>query len=153
VVRALLATWQELRTAWKGPPGRVFVAEQEVLGRIYRESCIHGPTLDCDVLWASTYPRSFVLQLQGRLACARAALALRLIELGGGKPPAALAEAVPLVLGSVPVDPWDGNPVRFLSTDEGWQVYVVGANGRDDGGRTGGNLDDRGLRFHRPPPK
>ena len=148
-VRELLGAWEEFRSAWRGPPTGIYAAEQAILGRMYREACIHGPTLSSDVLWASTYPRSFVLHLQGRLACARAALGVRLFELKNGRPPEDLAGLVPAFLDAVPLDPWDGKPVRFAAKDEGWLVYVVGPDGRDDGGRKAGNLDDRGLRYVR----
>ena len=38
-------------------------------------------------------------------------------------------------LTSVPVDPFDGQPIRFAIVDGQPTVYAVGRDGRDDGGK------------------
>lgn len=42
--------------------------------------------------------------------------------------------------GPLPVDPYDGSPLRFRRLDDGLVVYSIGADGRDNGG----DLGDRG---------
>jgi hypothetical protein len=45
------------------------------------------------------------------------------------------------------IDPYNGQPMRLKATPDGWVVYSVGTNGRDDGGsNVGAPLDpDVGL--------
>jgi len=48
--------------------------------------------------------------------------------------PADLASLVPRYLESIPIDPFDGKPLRFTKRDRGYVVYSVGRDARDDGG-------------------
>lgn len=49
--------------------------------------------------------------------------------------PAALTELVPAYLERVPADPVDGEPMRYrLTVDGRFQLYSIGADGKDDGG-------------------
>ena len=50
-----------------------------------------------------------------------------------------LGDLVPEFLESVPTDPGDGRPLRFV---EGRWVYSVGVDGRDEGGRREASPDD-----------
>ena len=51
-----------------------------------------------------------------------------------GKLPEKLDELVPEFLPQVPIDPFDGQPVRYLVDDEGCRVYSIGMNDTDEGG-------------------
>lgn len=63
------------------------------------------------------------------------ALAIERFRLAnGGKPPQNLLALVPAYLDRIPVDPYDGQLVRYKKTDKGYIVYCIGADGRDDGG-------------------
>lgn len=63
------------------------------------------------------------------------ALALRRCELAQGKLPATLQELVPKFLSALPVDPCDGQPLRYRRNDDGtFLLYSVGLDGKDDGG-------------------
>ena len=53
----------------------------------------------------------------------------------GGKIPESLGELVPALLPSVPIDPFDGKPLRFKKLPNGYVVYSIGMNLQDDGGR------------------
>jgi hypothetical protein len=78
------------------------------------------------------------------LVCgARAALALERFRLANGHPPAQIAEMVPAFLPAVPLDPFDGRPLRYLPEEHGYAFYSVGENRKDDGGddTPGKNLD------------
>ncbi len=74
---------------------------------------------------------------------ARAALALERYRLANGRPPAQIAELVPVFLPSLPLDPFDGQPLRYVADDRGYTFYSVGENRKDDGGQDtpGKNLD------------
>ena len=65
---------------------------------------------------------------------ARAALALERFRLANSHPPAQIVELVPAFLPAVPLDPFDGQPLRYLSDDHGYTFYSIGENRKDDGG-------------------
>ena len=52
-----------------------------------------------------------------------------------GKLPEKLDELVPEFLPQVPVDPYDGQPLRYVVDAEGCRVYSVGMNHTDEGGK------------------
>lgn len=68
------------------------------------------------------------------LAATRALLALRAFEQDNGRMARSLFELVPVYLSEPPIDPFDGEPLRYSPTAE--IVYSVGADLRDDGGST-----------------
>jgi hypothetical protein len=41
----------------------------------------------------------------------------------------------PEFLDAVPTDPFDGAPLRYRLLPRGYEIYSVGADGHDDGGR------------------
>jgi hypothetical protein len=49
--------------------------------------------------------------------------------------PAKLADVVPEFLKAVPLDPFDGKPIRMVRVADGVIVYSVGYDGVDDGGK------------------
>jgi hypothetical protein len=51
-----------------------------------------------------------------------------------GKTPAELSSLVPTYLDKVPVDPYDGLPLRYKPTKSGYVVYSIGPDAKDDGG-------------------
>ncbi len=53
-----------------------------------------------------------------------------------GQYPKRLDELVPKQLKKVPLDPFNGKPLRYRLTDKGYLLYGVGSNGQDDGGTT-----------------
>ncbi|MBX3746523.1 MAG: hypothetical protein KF833_14540 [Verrucomicrobiae bacterium] len=66
---------------------------------------------------------------------ARVACALERHRLRHGSFPGRLDQLVPAFLPSVPLDPMDGQPLRYRPLDNGWfQLWSVALNGRDDGG-------------------
>ena len=73
---------------------------------------------------------------RARLRSASAALACERHRLARGTWPSALEELVPRFLGALPVDPFDGKPLRFRRENDHVVVYSVGEDRRDDGGRT-----------------
>ena len=70
-----------------------------------------------------------------------AALAIRRHELRHHCLPRELAELQPEFLGSLPLDPFVGQPARYRLEDDGsFVLYSVGADFRDDGGEPGKDL-------------
>jgi len=67
-----------------------------------------------------------------QLQATRTILALRAYQLAHGKLPPDLNELVPEFLDAVPVDDFDGQPLRYLAEKK--IVYSVGINLKDDGG-------------------
>ena len=66
---------------------------------------------------------------------ALAAVAVERFRLAnGGKPPDELTALVPAYIDSVPIDPYDGKPVRYRKTEKGHVIYCIGADEKDDGG-------------------
>ncbi len=66
--------------------------------------------------------------------CARTGVALELHRLRHGHYPEALSGLAPEFLPEVPLDPFDGQPLRYVNSDERVAVYSVGENLQDDGG-------------------
>ena len=63
------------------------------------------------------------------------ALAIERFRLAhNGKLPDQLSSLVPAFLEKVPIDPYDGQPLRYKRTDKGYMVYSIGPDGVDDGG-------------------
>ena len=72
------------------------------------------------------------------LANAQAAVAVERWRLAHpGRLPDALSELVPAYLTAVPLDPFDGQPVRYKKLPVGYVVYSVGTGWTDQGERTG----------------
>jgi hypothetical protein len=66
--------------------------------------------------------------------CMRTAVAMTRFRLDHGKLPAGLSELVPDYLDGVPMDPFDGHPIRLVIKGDKWIIYSVGLDGVDDGG-------------------
>jgi hypothetical protein len=67
------------------------------------------------------------------LRCAAVMLAVERYRLEKGAWPNSLDDLVPAYLSKVPVDPFDGKPLRYRRFDQGVKIYSVG-DGVDDGG-------------------
>jgi hypothetical protein len=67
-------------------------------------------------------------------AATRTLLALRAFEVANGRLPASLDELVPAHLESVPLDPFDGKPLRYSAEKK--LIYSVGEDLVDSGGST-----------------
>lgn len=68
------------------------------------------------------------------LRCAVTALAVERYRLKHGNWPATLDELAPDFLPSVPLDPFNGHPLRYRRTEDGVIIYSVGADLEDNGG-------------------
>jgi hypothetical protein len=64
-----------------------------------------------------------------------AAISVERFRLAHGQLPENLNEVVPQFLSAVPVDPFDGEPLRYHRLTKGYVIYSIGSDGHDDGGR------------------
>jgi hypothetical protein len=64
-----------------------------------------------------------------------AALSLQRFRLVHDRLPKDLNELVPRFLTAIPLDPFDGAPLRYKPLVNGYVVYSIGPDGRDDGGK------------------
>jgi hypothetical protein len=69
-----------------------------------------------------------------RLALARWALALHVYQAQTGRYPDSLQEAERVAGGSLPEDPFSGRALIYRPQGQGYRLYSIGGNGRDDGG-------------------
>jgi hypothetical protein len=121
--------------------------------------------LDCYVIRAAVYLEVSSIEHLFRIRAMRIWLALRRWALAqGGQLPATLQEMEPAFLTGIPLDPWDGSPLRWdpagkmiygvgldwianvpvpESKDRGWMIHH--RDGLDEYTRVG-------LRYDRPPP-
>jgi hypothetical protein len=67
--------------------------------------------------------------------CAVVAVAAERFRQARGRWPDSIAELVPQFLAAVPLDPFDGKPLRWRTAPGGAMVYSVGMDGVDDGGK------------------
>jgi hypothetical protein len=75
------------------------------------------------------------LQIETERRVVITAIALKRFQLKHGKWPDALNELVPEFLPSVPIDPYDGKPLKYHpNTDGTFLLYSIGEDGVDDGG-------------------
>ena len=90
---------------------------------------------------------------QGTLRAAMAALACERYRVRRGRWPDSLDALVQEgLLGAVPTDPIDLQPLRYRPTPDGIVIYSIGLDGNDDGGHiardTGGPGTDNGFRLY-----
>ena len=88
------------------------------------------------------------------LRSTRAGLAAEQYRMKTGKLPHSLDALMPEYLPDVPLDPFDGKPLRLIATDEGIVIYSIGEDGYDDEGfvvdpDTGRRGSDVGFRLNR----
>ena len=96
------------------------------------------------------------LAAEARLKCARSALAALRYRAKHGKLPETLDALVPDLVESLPPDPFSGKPLLYRKDADGFVLYAVGENGKDDQGdieRAKGKQPDIGFRVRLPKPE
>src|ERR1017187_7825884 len=58
--------------------------------------------------------------------------AMKTYEIANGKPPEQLIGLVPKFLPTIPIDPFDGKPLRYRSDGTNWVIWSVGSDLKDD---------------------
>jgi hypothetical protein len=71
--------------------------------------------------------------LRAGVRCLIVCLACERHRRSPGRWPAALDDLVPAQLAAVPLDPFDGKPLRYRRLPDGGVIYSVGPNGKADG--------------------
>ncbi len=91
------------------------------------------------------------------LNCAITAVAMERFRLANQRWPEKLQELTPKYLGTIPLDPFDGLPLRMVGKDSARIIYSIGPNSTDEGGKLsskfGGrrqDLADLGFILHDP---
>lgn len=75
------------------------------------------------------------IKAQAHRLAAYCALAVEQYRLGTGHLPESLDKLVPQYLDAVPLDPFDGKPLRYRLLNPGFVIYSVGEDLSDDGGQ------------------
>jgi len=88
-------------------------------------------------LWLPSYEKfvRIFLRNQALIRCTSAALAAERFRRSHGAWPDSLAGLVPEFLGELPVDPYNGSPLKFRRLADGVVIYSVGQDGEDNGGK------------------
>ena len=71
----------------------------------------------------------FEARSRARILAAQAAVAVERHLLAMGKLPGSLSELVPAILASVPMDPFNGEPMRYVTTPDSYAVFSVDDDG------------------------
>ena len=90
---------------------------------------------------------------QARGLCVGVGIACERYRLKHGRWPKSLDDLADFGFAKTPVDPFDGQPLRYLIEADGVIIYSVGKNGIDDGGdthRREGTAEDVGCRLWNP---
>lgn len=66
-------------------------------------------------------------------------------RLQNGALPDSLGQVVPRYMPAVPLDPYDGQPLRYRKEADKYVVYSISENGRDDGGVEGSDMKQEWL--------
>jgi hypothetical protein len=75
-------------------------------------------------------------RMQTRLTLAQVGFALAAYRADAGTYPASLGNLAPRYIAQVPADPFTDQPLHYQPQKDGFLLYSVGANGKDDRGAT-----------------
>ncbi len=77
---------------------------------------------------------SIDLRVRAQLDSAITALSVERFRQAEGRLPESLEELVPRYMETVPIDPFDGKPLRYKRLEKGYTIYSIGDDGEDNGG-------------------
>lgn len=85
-----------------------------------------------------------MIDLRGiaRMDCALTALEVERYRLAEGRLPETLEALVPKFIEAVPIDPFDGKPLRYMRLEKGYTIYSIGEDGEDNGGVPKGKVQN-----------
>ncbi len=107
------------------------IEAEEAHGR-YRRKGVLWRRLDTQIMPAMM---RYDLKHAAQVEVAKTLLAVERYRMAHASLPETLDQLVPGYLAAVPVDPFDGAPLRYKRFDRGFLVYSVGEDGKDDGGK------------------
>jgi hypothetical protein len=82
---------------------------------------------------------------QAALRCTVVMVAIERYRRAKKRWPDMLTDLVPAYLSNVPLDPFDGAPIRYRPLNDGVAIYSVGLDGNDDGGKLDRNPMKQGT--------
>jgi hypothetical protein len=94
-----------------------------------------------------------VMRIEAARQAVITAIALKRYQLKHGSYPEKLSELVPKFFSAVPLDPVDGQPLRYRRNADGtFLLYSVGENGKDDGGdpSLGKGFESQSIQWQNP---
>ncbi len=107
---------------------------QTAHGWTMRVAMMVSPNLKRMLMESLRHVDEQIKRLQAKRRLLTTDLAIRLHQQETGSNPERLADLVPGILPAVPADPFGSGPLIYRRTDDGYQLYSVGPNGKDDGG-------------------
>lgn len=128
-IKGEFASESELHAAFPAFLGAAKLPYQQTHAEFLRISADQRSPISMMPQFLSAFTRA-----QAQLRCARVALAVGDFAQLHDVPPESLDALVPDFLASVPLDPFDEQPLRYRRAGDGFQVYSVGLNLNDDGG-------------------
>jgi hypothetical protein len=126
---ALLDHLNRMVEASKLPPEQQAAAAEEVNASLKKEPLLVRMLVPGTEKVAEAERRTTAL-----LRCAAAGLAAERYRRDHGHWPKTLEELKGKYLSEVPIDPYDGKPLRLRSDDDGIIIYALGKDRKDDGG-------------------
>jgi hypothetical protein len=119
---------------------------EEQIGRIKELEAVEQdlPELALPVALGNRRLRDAFHRCQAELRCAVVMLAIERYRWANIRWPLALTDLVPANLPQVPLDPFDGAPLRYHRLTDGVVIYSVGPDGKDNGGKLGNDPTKEG---------
>ena len=96
------------------------------------------------------------LRAKANLRCAATGIAVERFRLARGRWPDSLDEIPRSLLSAIPLDPFDGKPLKYVQRADGVTIYSIGLDEQDDGGTipigkaTNQPGQDVGFRLYNP---
>jgi hypothetical protein len=126
------ASWDQVFSARKEPFPARFKAD-EIFGQRASEAKAQQFVMTMLLLPAIGKTTAKEAQALAQLRLAQTAVALEQFRAAGANHyPAALAELSPKFLAAVPEDPFDGQPLRYTTSGNGYTLHSIGPAGAND---------------------
>jgi hypothetical protein len=148
----LLSTLKEQRQFFEDSLNQLIVARKDVWPARLKADDVTGPRVEDAknkgyVLCAMLLPSlgkitSREAAALARLRLAQTAVALERFRAASNKYPDALSELAPKTLSAIPNDPFDGQPLHYRKGAEGYLLYSIGPDLKDDSGARKPGSDD-----------
>jgi len=133
--------------ASKRPPTERLAGFREAAGKVEDLSVLH--VMIKMLAPAMGRVAELSLRSQAGVDLARTALAIERYRLATGKVPERLEGLAPQYIKAVPIDPFDGQPIRYRRTEPGYRLYSILADGQDNDGKDKAEVN-RGDPYDRP---
>ncbi len=137
--RAVAAKIERVRESLTAVDRMPFAQASDKLGQVqahYVFGLMDGPLANASLTAYALYPLRLLPRRTAVCHAARTAIALSAYRRDRGEYPLLLTELVGTYLDEVPLDPYDGHPLRYIPTtaQDDFLLYAVGSDQMDDGG-------------------